>query len=99
MSRSKSKGDEDYKGIIRNQKKIIQHLKRELGRKEKREHLHDDLEEREAEEFIREEFREKEVIKKKEKCPECNKPIEILELGPKRMFLCGKCGWRKLDKK
>jgi rubrerythrin len=97
MSRSKSRDAEDYRGIIRNQKKIIQHLKRELSRKEKRAHQYEDLEEREAEEFIREEIRNKEIIKK-EKCPECSKNIDIVELGPRKLYLCGNCGWRKVTK-
>ena len=97
MTKSRSKSDSEHlKGIINTQKKQINHLKKELGRKAKREHLYTDLEEKEAEIQLREEFEEQKIIKK-EMCPDCNKQVESISLGPRKGLFC-KCGWRKITK-
>ena len=99
MTKSKSRTEAEYlKGIIRNMKSEIKHLKKRLGAQDKRAHLTDASEDL-AKEFLEEELKEREVIKEEERCPKCGDKLDIVPLPMKRtMFLCS-CGYRRTVKK
>lgn len=97
MAKKRERSDIEYlRSTIKSQRSIIKHLKKELGRQQKREYLHDDLEERLADQMIEEEKQE-ELDVSGEKCPECHGKVEILDLGARKAIFC-ECGYRRTRK-
>lgn len=96
QSRSKS-SEENLRGIIKQLKSQVRNLKKELARQGKREHLHADLEELEQEHLIREEYEDKNK-EEVNNCPDCGSKLNFIDLGPRKMFKCSQCKYRKVKK-
>lgn len=96
MAKSKDRNEvETLKGIIRSQKSEIRKLKKELGRKQKREFQYEDLEER-----LEEVHLEKEVRKSDLKCVKCKDTrISVSDIGVRVLHICQNCGHRESIKK
>lgn len=89
---------ENLKGIIRKQEKIIRSLKKETSRSSKKQQqVQDYIEELEQE--LDEDDLQDPPVKNDDKCPECKKGyLEIVDLGIRKMILCGACNYRKIRK-
>lgn len=95
MSKKRDRSEvEHLRGVVKNQRSLIKHLKKEVGRSQKREHRVEDLEEILAEEMLEEQHQEKEYVKD-DKCPQCKTKVELVDLGPKKLIICQSCGYRK----
>lgn len=97
MSKKHSDNKEaHYKAIIQKQKRIIQDLKKKIGRVDKLEKRYADLEDRETElEF--EVYVQKSVFIKNE-CPSCNSELNIIDGGRRKIIVCNNCGYRTSKK-
>lgn len=86
---------EHLRGIVRQMKSELRHMKKEVARKTKREHLY---EERIVEEY-EQEIRDDNVYIKKEECPECGNAIDTIDLGTRIIITCTDCKYRTSRKK
>jgi len=99
MSRSKTKSEyENLKGIIRRLKSENRHLRKEIGRSNKKvsqvEGIMNDQEEEALEQLV-----EIDQEKKEELCPKCNKhKLDVIEIGTRLLLSC-ECGYRRSKKK
>lgn len=85
----------------RKQKSVIKQLKKQVAVKGKREHAYKDLEEREEELLLLEEELTKEAENPiiEDQCPNCKKNgIEAIELGKRKLLICGNCNYRETKK-
>ena len=96
MAKSKDRSEvEHLRAMVKQQRSIIKHLKKEVGRSNKRAHQHEDLEERLAEEMLHE-YKESEEKVDDKKCPNCSKSkLEFISLGKKTLCICQNCDYRK----
>lgn len=96
MAKKDKSGELEYlRGVVKQQRSIIKHLKKEVGRSNKRSHQYEDLEDRLSEEYVEE---EKVLFTESEKCPSCSKKIEIVDLGIRKLIVCESCGFKKSRK-
>lgn len=85
---------EHLRSIIKNQRSIIKHLQKQVGRNKKREQQEDLI----AEELLEDEFKERDIIADN-KCPECIKgQTEVVDLKVRKMVVCNSCNYRKVIK-
>lgn len=96
MAKKRERSSEEYlRGIVKQQRSLIKHLKKEAGRSTKRAHQYHDLEDRLSEEMIEQETQIEQEFVKEEKCPNCKGKLEVITLGPKTLVICKDCKYRK----
>jgi hypothetical protein len=89
---------EHLRATVKSQRSLIKHLKKEIGRAQKRQHVYEDLEDKVAELHLEDEIEESQLVSD-DKCPECDKGrLEIIDLGPRKMLVCDNCKYRKVKK-
>lgn len=93
--KQKERSETEYlRGVIKNQRSIIKHLQKEVGRNKKRQQQDDII----AEELLEDEFEERDIIADN-RCPECHKgTIETVDLKVRKMVVCNSCNYRKVIK-
>ena len=96
MAKSKDRSEvEHLRGLVRELKSELRHLKKTMARKQKREHLLEDVESREAELFLQEEMEEKKTVAQTERCPKCKSKIDVIDGAKLKVYICSDCGYRK----
>lgn len=95
MAKKKERSETEYlRGVIKNQRSIIKHLQKEVGRSKKRQQQDELM----AEELLEDEFQEQDMISDN-KCPECGKgTLETVDLKVRKMTVCNSCNYRKIRK-
>lgn len=90
MAKSKTKSEvEHLRGLVKE-------LKKEIGRKEKRERRYEDLESKEAEALEREadEKYKESSVPIKDRCPNCAGELQSVEIGVVKLITCDDCKYR-----
>ncbi len=89
--------EQHYKSIIEKQKRIIQELKKKIGRAGKLEDRYaDDIEEIEARLLEADaQATEKEAPVAKNACPTCRQALEVIDGSRRKIYICHNCGYRK----
>ena len=90
---------EEMRGQLREKDAIIKSLKKQLAKQGKQILHSEEQEELLKDVLIEEEMKKKKTILEKEKCPECGKTIDPIEIGPRKIIICKNCGYRKIVKK
>lgn len=100
MSKQKERNElEVLRAENRNLKKQINHLKKEVGRHQKRAHQYEDLESIAQEIELEKAPVAKKHVKQNDICPKCASEIERTDLDIKWLLRCSKCNFRKTEKK
>jgi ribosomal protein L37AE/L43A len=95
MAKKNVDKERHYKNIINKQKRIIQDLKKKVGRADKIEERYTNLEELEAEILLEIDAQE---VASKYNCPKCKGQLDVIDGSRVKVFICKHCDYRASKK-
>lgn len=100
MTKKKERSEVEWlRSENRKMKSIIKHLKKEVGRSNKRTLVNEDLSEQLAEEMLEADQVDNAVVSAN-RCPnaKCKGTTELVDLGARKLIICDSCNYRQSKK-